>query len=64
MPYAPLRCRECGSDRFIVPDHSTDESLVTCADCDAEIGRWGDIRVGILEEAKTEKKAAPRRQKA
>jgi predicted nucleic acid-binding Zn ribbon protein len=55
MPYAPLRCRECGSDRFIVPDHSTDESLVTCADCDAEIGRWGDIRVGILEEAKTEK---------
>jgi hypothetical protein len=57
MPDAPLRCRECGSDRFIVPDHSTDESLVTCADCDAEIGRWGDVRVGILEEAKEVKGA-------
>ncbi len=48
----PLRCRKCGSNRFVVPDHSTDESLVTCTDCGARIGRWGDVRVGILEEAK------------
>ena len=48
----PLRCRKCGSDRFVVPDHSTDDSLVTCTDCGARIGRWGDVRVGILEEAK------------
>jgi len=50
MPDAPHRCPKCGSDKFVVPDHSTDDSLVTCAHCGAEIGRWGEIRVGILEE--------------
>ena len=58
---SPLRCRKCGSNRFTVPDHSTDDSLVTCAHCGAGIGRWGDIRLGILEEAKTEEKGPPRR---
>jgi hypothetical protein len=52
MPDAPLRCPKCGSNKFIVPDNSTDDSLVTCADCGDMIGRWGDIRLGILEEAK------------
>jgi predicted nucleic acid-binding Zn ribbon protein len=52
MPDAPLRCPKCGSNKFVVPDHSTNDSLVTCADCGAEIGRWGDVRVGILEEVK------------
>jgi predicted nucleic acid-binding Zn ribbon protein len=46
----PLRYHKCGSNRFVVPDHSTDDSLVTCAHCGAEIGRWGDVRVGILED--------------
>ena len=58
---SPVRCRKCGSNRFVVPSHSTDDSLVTCADCGAGIGRWGNIRVGILEEAKTEEKGAPGR---
>ena len=62
---SPLRCGKCGSNRFVVPDHSTDDSLVTCADCGAGIGRWGDVRVGILEEAKavtqTGRKAKRRR---
>ena len=48
----PLRCRKCGSNRLTVPAHSTNESIVTRTDCGAEIGRWGDVRVGILEEAK------------
>jgi len=60
----PLRCPKCGSNKFVVPDHSTGDSLVTCADCGAGIGRWGDVRVGILEEAETERKGAARRQKA
>jgi predicted nucleic acid-binding Zn ribbon protein len=60
-PASPLRCRKCGSNRFIVPDKSTDDSLITCADCRAGLGRWGEIRVGILEEAKTEEKGAPGR---
>ena len=65
MHASPLRCRKCGSNRFVVPDHSTADSLVTCADCGAEIGCWGDVRVGILEEAKavtqTGRKAKRRR---
>jgi len=63
-PESRLRCPKCDSNKFVVPDNSTADSLVTCADCGAGIGRWGDIRVGIIEEAKTERKAAPRRQKA
>jgi len=62
---SPLNCRKCGSNRFAVPAHSTNESIVTCTDCGAEIGRWGDVRVGILEEAKavtqTGRKAKRRR---
>jgi predicted nucleic acid-binding Zn-ribbon protein len=63
MPDAPLRCPKCGSNKFVVPDNSTADSLVTCAHCGDEVGLWGDIRVGILEEAKTEGKGAARRQK-
>jgi predicted nucleic acid-binding Zn ribbon protein len=54
---APLRCRKCGSNKFAVPDHATNDSLVTCSRCGAGIGRWGDVRVGILDEAKEEKSA-------
>ena len=53
----PLRCRKCGSNRLTVPAHSTNESIVTCTDCGAEIGRWGDVRVGILEEANRKRAA-------
>ena len=56
MPDAPLRYPKCGSNKFVVPDHATDDSLVTCGDCGAEIGRWGNIRVGILEEGKARPK--------
>ncbi len=55
----PLRCRKCGSNRITVPAHSTDESMVTCTDCGDDIGRWGDVRVGILDVAK--KKPAAKR---
>jgi len=54
-----LRCRKCGSNRFTVPAHSTDESIVTCTDCGDDIGRWGKVRVGILDVAK--KKPAAKR---
>jgi hypothetical protein len=55
--HAPLRCRKCGSNKFAVPDHATNDSLVTCSRCGAGIGRWGDVRVGILDEAKEEESA-------
>jgi hypothetical protein len=35
------------------------DSLVTCGDSSTGIGAWGNIRVGILEEAKTEEKGVP-----
>jgi len=46
---ASLSCRKCkcGGNKLIVPDHATDDGPVTCAGCCAEIGRWGDVRVGI-----------------
>jgi hypothetical protein len=48
----PLRCRHCGGNRISVPARSTDESMVTCTDCGDEIGRWGEVRVGILDIAR------------
>ena len=54
----PLRCRKCGGNRITVPAHSTDESIVTCTDCGEDIGRWGDVRVGILDVAKKKSAAA------
>lgn len=53
--HVPLRCGKCGSNKFVVPDHATDDSLVTCALCGAGIGPWGNVRVGILEEAEEPK---------
>jgi hypothetical protein len=48
----PLRCHNCGGNRITVPNHSTDESIVTCTSCGADLGRWGTLRLGILEVAK------------
>jgi len=42
-----------------VPDHSTDDSIVTCTDCGDDIGRWGDVRVGILDVARKKPVAKP-----
>jgi hypothetical protein len=55
----PLRCGKCGSNGITVPAHSTDDSIVTCTDCGNEIGRWGDVRVGILDVAKKAPAAKP-----
>ena len=55
MPTEPIRCRKCGSNYFVLPANSTNDSLVTCARCDAEIGRWGDLRIGLLEDVREKK---------
>jgi hypothetical protein len=52
MPDAPLRCPKCRSNEFVVPDPATNDSLITCARCGANIGPWGEVRVGILDEVK------------
>src|SRR5207248_9909624 len=46
----PLRCRKCGSNRFVVPAHSTNESIVTCTDCGPEIGRWATCESASLKK--------------
>jgi transcription elongation factor Elf1 len=55
MPDTPLRCPKCGSNKFVVPDQVTNDSLVTCTLCGASRGRWGEVRVGILDEVIEEK---------
>jgi len=54
---APLRCRNCGSNKFIVLDHATNDSLVRCARCGETISTWGEVRIGLLDEAKEQKAA-------
>jgi len=54
MPDTPLRCPQCGSNKFVVPDPATNDALVHCGYCGAEIGPWGEVRVGILDEVKEE----------
>ena len=39
-----LSCSECGSNDIIGPDEMTDESIVTCNTCGAEVGTWGEIQ--------------------
>ena len=55
MPDAPLRCPKCRRNKFVVPGPATHDSLVTCAHCGAGIGRWGEVRVGILDEVREDK---------
>jgi len=33
--------------------------MVTCTDCGDDIGRWGDVRVGILDVAKKKPAVKP-----
>ena len=57
MPDSSLRCPKCGSNKFIVPAPATDDALVHCGYCGAEIGPWSEVRVGILDEIKQENAA-------
>jgi len=57
MPDAPLKCPKCGSNKFIVPAPATNDALVHCGYCGAEIGPWSELRVGILDEIEQEKAA-------
>src|SRR6185369_15123752 len=59
-----LRCHKCGSNKFALPNQATDDTPVSCARCGAQIGRWGNIRFGILEKAKNEGVARAKTQKA
>ena len=53
----PAQVPEVWQQQIRSPRHATNDSLVTCSRCGAGIGRWGDVRIGILDEAKEEKSA-------
>jgi hypothetical protein len=40
-------CKECGSIELTIPKDATDNSTVTCSDCVAELGKWGDVKTAI-----------------
>jgi hypothetical protein len=37
-------CPTCSGNRVELPETYTDDSPVKCADCGADLGRWGDVR--------------------
>jgi hypothetical protein len=39
-----FRCPVCHSSRVELPDESTDATPVSCANCEAMLGAWGDVR--------------------
>jgi hypothetical protein len=50
------RCNKCGADDLIGPDEMTDESIITCEACGAEVGTWGEVQAACM--ALVEEKAA------
>lgn len=42
----PLSCSSCGADplQVAVSEPVSDDSTSTCADCGAELGRFGDVK--------------------
>jgi hypothetical protein len=50
-------CQECGSNELTIPKDATDNSTVTCSDCVADLGKWGDVKTAI--KAAEEKLAKP-----
>lgn len=48
-----LKCPKCGGTKIELPDDYTDDSNATCAnpDCDAQFGRWGDIKAKAMKKA-------------
>ena len=50
------RCGKCGSSDLVVNDNPTDESIVTCKRCGAELGSWGELRKHTAEAAADELK--------
>ena len=37
-------CPVCSGNQIKLPDEHTDDTPVECANCEATVGAWGDIR--------------------
>lgn len=53
-----FKCPNCGSNKFVLPKHATNETPVVCKGCGKAVARWGDFRTGLLEDVK--EKSSPR----
>jgi uncharacterized Zn finger protein len=49
-----ITCTNCGSNDVEVPDDATDESMVTCKNCQKEVGSWGELRQAVINRVKDE----------
>lgn len=49
-----LRCAKCGSKALVAESNLTDDSIIICAACGTEIGRWGDVRQQALKASAEE----------
>ncbi|QDA35649.1 hypothetical protein FA743_00765 [Paracoccus gahaiensis] len=50
----PLSCSSCGADplQVAVSDPVSDDSDATCADCGAQLGRFGDLKAQGMDALK------------
>ena len=39
-----FRCPVCNGNQVELPQASTDQTLVSCANCNAAVGTWGEVR--------------------
>jgi DNA-directed RNA polymerase subunit RPC12/RpoP len=43
-----IRCAKCGQ-KSLSPETMQDDSPVTCSNCEAQIGSWGDVKKAALQ---------------
>ena len=58
MPTELFKCPNCGSNNFVLPKHANNDTPVVCTGCGNAMARWGDLRIGVLEDVKEKKSAA------
>jgi hypothetical protein len=49
-----FECKKCGGKKIMLPDNPDDDSIVKCALCGLEFGRWGDIRKAARDKVSEE----------
>ena len=49
-----LRCDKCGRLALVAEPELADDSAVRCANCGAEIGRWGEVKQEALKSSAKE----------
>ena len=48
---AIFNCKDCGPTTLDIAEPVTDDSTVRCKSCQAEFGRWGDVKAKAMKAA-------------